>query len=357
MHNNLRTEEDMEFSAKEIAQVINGEVEGNPDVKVNNFSKIEEGKAGTLTFLANPKYTSYIYDTQASIVLVTRDFVPEKPIAATLIRVDNPYTSLATLLSMVEGKDKQNGIASTAYVAETATVADNAFVGHNAYIGENTKIGNGAKIYPLAYIGDDVTIGENTIIYANATIYTNTVIGNNCIVHSGAVIGSDGFGFAPEGETYKKIPQVGNVVIEDEVEIGANTAIDRSVMGSTIIAKGVKIDNLVQIAHNVEIGENTIIISQVGIAGSTKIGKHCVFAGQVGVSGHLKIGDNVTFGPQAGVIANTKDNETLLGSPPINPKQYFRSYAVFQKLPDIYISLGKMEKEIERLKQELERFK
>ena len=347
----------MEFSAKDIAQVINGTIEGNPDVKVNNFSKIEEGKPDTLTFLANPKYTSYIYETQASIILVTNDFVPEKPIKATLIRVENPYTSLAILLDMVEGKDQHKGTASTAYIAKTATIASDAFVGHNAYIGEDSKIGSGSKIFPLTYIGDNVSIGENTIIYANVTIYGNSVIGNNCIIHSGAVIGSDGFGFAPEGETYKKIPQVGNVVIEDDVEIGANSAIDRSVMGSTIIAKGVKIDNLVQIAHNVEVGENTIIISQVGIAGSTKIGKHCVFAGQVGVSGHLKIGDNVTFGPQAGVIANTKDNETLLGSPPINPKQYFKSYAVFQKLPDVYISVGKMEREIEKLKQEIENLK
>lgn len=345
----------MEFSAQEIAHMLNGTVEGDPNIKVCNFSKIEEGKKGTLTFLANPKYTHYIYETRASIVLVSRDFTPEHPIKATIIRVDNPYTSLATLLKLVDQQKGQiSGINSTAHIANSADIANDAYIGYNAYIGENVRIGKGVQIFPFVFVGDNTQIGDNTIIYSNVSIYNGCVIGANCIVHSGAVIGSDGFGFAPEGETYKKIPQVGNVIIEDDVEIGSNSTVDRAVMGSTIIHKGVKIDNLVQIAHNVEIGENTVIAGLVGIAGSTKVGKHCIFAGQVGISGHLKIGDNVTFGPQAGVIANTKDNETLIGSPPMGHKQFFRSSAIFQKLPTIYSTLYQMEKEMEKLKQEVE---
>ncbi|MDD6209245.1 MAG: UDP-3-O-(3-hydroxymyristoyl)glucosamine N-acyltransferase [Bacteroidales bacterium] len=348
----------MEFSAQEIAHVLGGTVEGNPDIKVNNFSKIEDGKIGTLTFLANPRYTHYIYETKASIVLVNRDFVPEQPIQATLIRVDNPYTSLALLLNMVEAhKNKRSGISKETHIGNNATIAEDAYVGYNAYIGDNVKIGNGSQIFPLAYVGDNVTIGDNTIIYPNVTIYSNSIIGSRCIIHSGAVIGSDGFGFAPDGEVYKKIPQVGNVIIEDDVEIGSNSTIDRAVMESTIIRKGVKIDNLVQIAHNVEIGENTVIAGLVGIAGSTKVGKHCIFAGQVGISGHLNIGNNVTFGPQSGIIANTKDDQILIGTPPMGQKQYFRSMAVFQKLPSVYTTLHQMEKEVERMKQEIENLK
>ena len=278
----------MEFSAQQIAAFLNGTVEGDPDVKVSNFSKIEEGKIGTLTFLANPKYEHYIYNTKASIVLVNNDFTPSGIVPATLIRVDNAYASLAMLLNMVEqSKKKENGIDSTAFIAKSASVDENAYIGAFAYIGNNAKVGKNCRIYPYAYIGDNVIIGDNTVLYPHVTIYEGCVVGCNCILHAGSVVGSDGFGFAPEGETYKKIPQLGNVVIEDDVEIGANTTIDRAVMDSTILRRGVKLDNLVQIAHNVEVGENTVMAAQVGIAGSVKIGKHCMFGGQVGLAGHI----------------------------------------------------------------------
>ena len=256
----------MEFSAQQIASVLGGTVEGDPEVKVNNFSKIEEGKPGTLTFLANPKYEHFIYKTEASIVLVNNDFTPAEPVKATLVKVANAYASLAILLNMVEQANaKKAGIDATAFIAGSATVGEGCYVGNFAYIGEDVKIGKNSRIYPHAYIGDHVTIGDNCTIYPHATIYNGCVIGNNCILHAGSVIGSDGFGFAPEGDNYKKIPQLGNVVLEDDVEIGANTTIDRAVMDSTIIRRGVKLDNLVQIAHNVEVGENTVMAAQVGL--------------------------------------------------------------------------------------------
>ncbi len=344
----------MEFSAQQIAAFLNGTVEGDPDVKVSNFSKIEEGKIGTLTFLANPKYEHYIYNTKASIVLVNNDFTPSGIVPATLIRVDNAYASLAMLLNMVEqSKKKENGIDSTAFIAKSASVDENAYIGAFAYIGNNAKVGKNCRIYPYAYIGDNVIIGDNTVLYPHVTIYEGCVVGCNCILHAGSVVGSDGFGFAPEGETYKKIPQLGNVVIEDDVEIGANTTIDRAVMDSTILRRGVKLDNLVQIAHNVEVGENTVMAAQVGIAGSVKIGKHCMFGGQVGLAGHIKIADHVNFGAQSGVISDIKEATTVLGAPAIPAKNFMRSSAIFGRLPEMYRTIGQLQREIEELKKEL----
>lgn len=344
----------MEFSAQQIASVLGGTVEGNPEVKVNNFSKIEEGKPGTLTFLANPKYEHYIYNTEASIVLVNNDFVPAEPIKATLVKVANAYASLAILLNMVEkAKEKKAGIDSTAFIASSAILGEDCYVGNFAYIGTNAKLGKNCRIYPYAYIGDNVTIGDNTILYPHVTIYNGCIVGNNCILHAGSVIGSDGFGFAPEGDNYKKIPQLGNVIIEDDVEVGANTTIDRAVMDSTIIHRGVKLDNLVQIAHNVEVGENTVMAAQVGIAGSVKIGSHCMLGGQVGLSGHIHVADHVVFGAQCGVISDVKKPTTLLGAPAINAKAFMRSSAIFNRLPDMYRAMGQMQHEIEQLKKEI----
>ena len=343
----------MEFSALQIASFLNGTVEGNPDVKVCNFSKIEEGKPGTLTFLANAKYEHYIYHTNASIVLVNNDFVPTEPVPTTMIRVENAYAALAILLNVVEQQQqkKEVGIDSTAFIAKSATLGEGCYVGNFAYVGENTHIGKNCRIYPQAYIGDNVTVGDSSIIYPHVTIYEGCIIGNNCILHAGSVIGADGFGFAPEGETYKKIPQLGNVIIEDDVEIGANTTIDRAVMESTIIHKGVKLDNLVQIAHNVEVGENTVMAAQVGIAGSTKVGKHCMFGGQVGLAGHIKIADHVNFGAQSGVISDIKEPTTVLGAPAIHAKSFMRSSAIFNRLPDMYRTIGQLQREIEELKE------
>ena len=320
---------------------------------MKSFSKIEEGKPGTLTFLANPKYEHYIYSTKASIVLVNNDFTPTEQIPATLIRVENAYAALAILLNMVEQhkQKQQTGIDSSAFIAPSASVGENCYIGHFAYVGKNTTIGKNCRIYPQAYIGDDVTIGDNCIIYPHVTIYDGCVIGNNNILHAGSVIGSDGFGFAPEGDLYKKIPQLGNVVLEDDVEIGANTTIDRAVMDSTIIHKGVKLDNLVQIAHNVEVGENTVMAAQVGVAGSTKIGKHCMFGGQVGLAGHIKITDHVNFGAQSGVISDIKEPTTVLGAPAIQAKAFMRSSAIFNRLPDMYRTMGQLQREIAELKK------
>lgn len=344
----------MEFTAQQIAAFLNGVIEGDASVKVSNFSKIEEGKPGTLTFLANPKYESFIYETQASVVLVNNDFVPSQPLTTTLIKVPNAYAALAMLMSMVEqAKPKKTGIDSTAFIASTAQLGENPYVGNFAYIGENVKIGHNVKIYPQVYIGDNVNIGDNVTLYPHACIYDGCNLGSNLIIHAGAVIGADGFGFAPEGDGYKKIPQIGNVIIEDDVEIGANTTIDRAVMDSTIIRKGVKLDNLIQIAHNVEVGENTVMAAQVGVAGSVKIGKHCMFGGQVGLAGHLKIGDNVNLGAQSGVISSVEGNTTVLGSPSMPAKSYMRSSAIFSKLPEMYRTMGQLQREIEQLKEEL----
>ncbi len=345
----------MVFNAKQIADILGGIIEGDSDVKVNNFSKIEEGKPGTLTFLANLKYASHIYETKASIALVNNDFVPEKPlpVSLTLIRVPNAYSALAILLNLVDQtKNKKRGIEPMSFISSSAQVdLETVYVGAFAYIGENVKLGKNVSIYSQAFIGDDVEIGDNTVIYSGVKIYENCKVGTNCIIHAGAVIGSDGFGFATEGDKYKKIPQLGNVVIEDDVEIGANTTIDRAVMDSTIIRSGVKLDNLIQIAHNVEVGENTGMAAQVGISGSTKIGRNCMIGGQVGLGGHIKIGDRVNIGAQSGIISNIEDGKSLIGSPAIEVKNFFRSSIIFPKLPDMYRTLNQLQKEIESLKK------
>ena len=347
----------MEFSAKEIASILQGKIEGNAQVKVNNFSKIEEGKPGTLTFLANLKYTQYIYHTQASIALVNNDFVSEKelPSTLTLIRVPNAYVALASLMDLVEkGKNRKKGIESPAHISPSAKILpETVYIGAFAYIGDNAVLGKNVKIYPHTYIGDNVTIDDDTIIYSGAKIYADCQIGKRCIIHAGAVVGADGFGFAKEGDTYKKISQLGNVQIEDDVEIGANTTIDRAVMDSTIIRRGVKLDNLIQVAHNVEIGENTVIAAQTGISGSTKVGKNCVLAGQVGLGGHITIGDNTSIGAQSGTISNIEGGRNIMGYPAIDVKNFFRSSIIFSKLPELYRDYNQLQKEVETLKKKL----
>lgn len=342
----------MEFTAKQIAEFIGGKVEGNPDATVNTFAKIEEGKAGAISFLSNPKYTQYIYNTESSIVLINEDVELEMPVKTTLIRVKNAYECVARLLQMYEAaKPKKKGIDTLAFISPTATIGDDVYIGAFAYIGDNAVIGNGTMIYPNSVVGDGVKIGNNSIIYPNVTIYQGCHIGNYVTIHSGTVIGADGFGFAPNTEGYDKIPQIGIVTIEDNVEIGANTCIDRSTMGSTIIRKGVKLDNLIQVAHNVEIGENTVMSAQVGIAGSTKVGAWCMFGGQVGLAGHIHIGDKTFLGAQSGVPGNIKGNETLIGTPPMEPKAYFKSQAIFRKLPELYKQINELQKQVEELKK------
>jgi UDP-3-O-[3-hydroxymyristoyl] glucosamine N-acyltransferase len=344
----------LSFSAKQIAEVLHGEIIGDPTVQVNDFSKIEEGKSGTLTFLSNPKYEHFIYETQASVVLVNNDFTPSKPVNATLIKVFNAYASLAILLNMVNSaKPQKTGIEEPSFVSPTAQTGNNIYIGAFAYIGQGANIGDNVKIYPQAYIGDNVEIGEGTTIYPGVKIYEGCKIGKNCIIHAGAVIGADGFGFAPENGEFKKIPQLGIVLIEDDVEIGANTTIDRAVMNETRIGKGVKLDNLIQIAHNVQIGENTVMASQVGISGSTKVGKSCMLGGQVGLGGHITIGDNTNIGAQSGIISNIESGVNIIGSPAIPVKNFFRSSAVFAKLPDIYRQINQLQKEIDQMKANL----
>lgn len=344
----------MEFTAQQLADFLKGEVVGDPAVKVNNFAKIEEGKEGTLTFLSNLKYEHFIYQTDASIVLVNKDFKPTAPVKATMIKVENAYACLAILLNLVEkSKVKKTGIDSSAFIAATAVVGEDCYIGNMAYIGEGAVIGRNCQIYPHAYIGDKVTIGDHSIIYPHVTVYEDCKIGQGCIIHAGAVIGADGFGFAPDGENYNKIPQLGNVILEDNVEIGANTTIDRAVMGSTIIHKGVKLDNLIQIGHNVEVGENTVMAAQVGIAGSVKVGKHAMFGGQAGLSGHISVGDKAQIGAQSGIISDIKEGAVVLGAPAFDAKSFFRSSAVFTKLPDMYKTIGQLQREIEELKKEI----
>lgn len=344
------------FTAQQIAAVLNGTIEGDPMVKVSGFSKIEEGKPGSLTFLANPKYTPYIYNTKASIVLVNSDFVADQPIEATLIRCFNAYAALAILLDLVEkSKPVKTGIEPMSFIADSVEKGENIYVGAFSYIADNAKVADNVKIYPQSYIGEGVTIGENTIIYAGVKIYPGSQIGKNCIIHSGAVIGSDGFGFAPENGSYKKIPQMGIVIIEDDVEIGANTTIDRAVMDATIVRRGVKLDNLIQIAHNVEVGEDTVMAAQVGVSGSTKIGKHCMFGGQVGLGGHITVGDNANIGAQSGIISNVEPDAKILGAPAIPVRDFFRSSVIFSKLPDMYRQLDRLQKELDQLKANKEK--
>lgn len=343
----------MEFTAEMIAGFLGGEIVGDPAAKVSTIAKIEEGSEGALAFLSNPKYEQYIYDTKASIVIVNKTFKAQKEISATLIKVDDAYASFAKLLDLyMSNKPRKSGIAPQAFVSASATVGENAYIGEFAVIGEDVKIGKNAQIYPQVYVGDNVTIGDDVILYPGVKIYEGCVIGNQVIIHGGAIIGADGFGFAPqENGEYKKIPQIGNVVIEDWVEIGANACVDRATMGSTIIKRGVKLDDLVMIAHNVQIGENTVFASQVGIAGSTKVGKNCMFGGQVGVAGHITIADKVLIASQSGIAHSVKkEGETLMGSPAYHSSSYQRAAIAFKSLPDMRVALSRLEKEVERLK-------
>lgn len=344
----------MEFTAEQIANVIGGRVEGNKDAKVHTFAKIEEGTEGAISFLSNPKYTHYLYNTKSSIVIVNEDLELEKDVDATLIRVKNAYESIAKLLQIYEAsKPKKTGVAPQAYIAPSAKLGNNCYVGPFAYVGEGAEIGDGCQIYPHTVIGDNVKVGTNCIFYPNTTIYQGCKIGNYVTIHAGSVIGADGFGFAPGADGYDKIPQIGIVVIEDNVEIGANTCVDRSTMGATVIHKGVKLDNLVQVAHNVEIGENTVMSAQVGIAGSTKVGSWCMFGGQVGLAGHITIGDKTFLGAQSGVPGSLKGGEELIGTPPMNPRAYFKSQAIFRRLPDMYKDLNDAKKKIEELNEKI----
>lgn len=342
----------MEFTAKQIADFIGGKVEGDDNATVHSFAKIEEGTKGAISFLSNPKYTQYIYDTESSIVLVNDDVVLEHPVKSTLIRVANAYESVAKLLQLYAASMPQKkGIDTLAHISSKATIGKDVYIGAFACIGDNTVIGDGTKIYPHTVIGDNVKMGNNCLLYPNITVYEGCKLGNNVTIHAGSVIGADGFGFAPNAEGYDKIPQIGIVTIEDNVEIGANTCIDRSTMGSTIIRRGVKLDNLIQVAHNVEIGENTVMSAQTGIAGSTKIGAWCMFGGQVGVVGHLHVGDKTFLGAQTGVIGNVKGHESRMGTPSMDPKPFFRSEALFRKLPELYKQINELQKQIDELKK------
>ena len=325
----------MEFTAQQIADFIGGRVEGDAQAKVHTFSKIEEGKEGAITFLSNPKYTHYIYDTKASIVLINEDVELEGPVSTTLIRVANAYECVAKLMQMYDASlPKKTGVDSLAFISKSAEI------GKDVYIG------------PFCYVGDGVKIGDGSMIYPHVTIYDGCKIGKNVTIHAGAVIGADGFGFAPNQEGYDKIPQMGIVVIEDNVEIGANTCVDRSTMGQTIIHQGVKLDNLIQVAHNCEIGENTVMSAQVGMAGSTKIGAWCMVGGQAGFAGHIQVADKTMVGAQCGVISNTKGNgENLIGSPAMDPKDFFKAKALYRRLPDMYKEISALRKEIEELKK------
>ena len=344
----------MEFSAKQIAEFIQGTIVGDENATVHTFAKIEEGIPGAISFLSNPKYTPYIYETQSSIVLVNNDFVPAKEVKATLIKVNNAYESLAKLLNLYEmSKPKKTGIDPLAYIAPTAKIGENVYIAPFACVGDNAEIGDNTSLHPHATVGSGAKVGHDCILYPNVTVYHDCRVGNHCILHAGSVVGADGFGFAPSPEGYEKIPQIGIVVLEDNVEIGANTCIDRATMGATIIRKGVKLDNLIQIAHNVEVGSHTVMASQVGIAGSTKIGEWCMFGGQVGVAGHIKVGNKVNMGAQSGVHSSIKDGEALIGTPPMPLKGYFKSSAVFRKLPEMYLELNSLKKEIEELKKQL----
>src|SRR5574344_60493 len=342
----------MEFTAKQIADFIGGKVEGNEQATVHTCAKIEEVTEGAISFLSNPKYTHFIYDTKSTIVLINEDVELEKPVSTTLIRVKNAYECVAKLLQMYEAsKPKKQGIDSLAFISPSAKVGENVYIGAFAYIGDGAVVGDGCQIYPHATIGDGVQLSSNCLIYPNVTIYQGCRLGNNVTIHAGSVIGADGFGFAPNTEGYDKIPQIGIVIIEDNVEIGANTCVDRSTMGATILHKGVKLDNLIQIAHNCEIGENTVMSAQVGLAGSTKVGQWCMFGGQVGLAGHITIGDKVFLGAQSGVPGNIKSNNTLIGTPPMEPKAYFKSQAIFRRLPEMYKQINELQKEIEELKK------
>ncbi len=344
----------MKFTAKQLAQLLDGEIVGNENVEVSEVAKIEEGRTGSLSFLANRQYEKHIYQTQSSIVLVNKDFNPTKPISATLIKVENAYKSFAQLLEICAKEMEKHpvGIEYPSFIHSNVKINKNTYIGAFSYISSGSVIGSNVKIYPNVYIGENVSIGDNTILYSGVRIYKNCVIGKHCIIHSNTVIGADGFGFASSDHSNKKIPQIGNVVIEDFVEIGANSTIDRATIGSTIIKKYVKLDNLIQVAHNVEIGEYTVIASQTGISGSTKIGKNCMIGGQVGIAGHLSIADDVKIAAQSGISSNiTTKGEVIQGSPAFNIKKYQKSYVHFKHLPEIFHQIEQLSKEIEMLKK------
>ena len=338
----------MKFTAAQIAGILEGEVVGNPEAEVFKLSKIEEGTEGSLTFLANPKYTNYIYSTKATVTIVNSTFEPEQEITTTLIKVEDAYKSFSKLLEYYnQVKLMKSGIEQPSVISEGVTYGSDLYLGSFCYIGKNVTIGNNVKIYPNSFIGDNVTIGDDCVFFAGVRIYSETVIGNRCTIHSGTIIGSDGFGFAPQEDgTYAKVPQIGNVIIEDDVEIGACTTVDRATLGSTIIRKGVKLDNHIQVAHNVEIGENTVIAAQTGIAGTTKIGKNCLIGGQVGFAGHLVIGDGVKIQAQSGIGKNLEAGEVVLGSPAFNYGDFAKSFVHFRNLPKIVTDIEELKNKI-----------
>lgn len=338
----------MKFTAEQIAGILEGDIVGDPNVEVDKLAKIEEGKEGAITFLANPKYTSYIYSTEASITIVSDEFVAEEKLSTTLIKVKDPYKAFSKLLEYYnQVKLNKVGIEDQSYISSTATYGENLYLGAFAYLGENVKIGNNVKIFPNAFIGDNVEIGNDVLIFPGAKIYSETIIGNNCVIHGGAVVGADGFGFSPNQEgVYSKVPQIGNVIIEDNVDVGAGTTIDRATLGSTIIRKGVKLDNQIQIAHNVEVGEHTAIAAQTGIAGSSKIGKNCLIGGQVGIAGHIQIGNRVKIQAQSGIGRNIKDGEVIQGSPAFGYNDWNKAYVHFKNLPKIEDRLTQLEKKL-----------
>lgn len=338
----------MKFTAEQIAGILEGDIVGDPNVEVDKLAKIEEGTEGAITFLANPKYTSYIYSTKASITIVSDSFKPEEELTTTLIKVVDPYKAFSKLLEYYnQVKLNKSGIENPSYISETASYGDNLYLGAFSYLGENVKLGDDVKIYPNAFIGDNVVIGNNVMIFPGAKIYSETVIGNNCVIHGGAIVGADGFGFSPDDKgVYSKVPQIGNVIIEDHVDVGAGTTIDRATLGSTIIRKGVKLDNQIQIAHNVEVGEHTAIAAQTGIAGSSKIGKNCLIGGQVGIAGHIQIGNRVKIQAQSGIGRNIKDDEVIQGSPAFGYNDWNKAYVHFRNLPKIEDRLTQLEKKL-----------
>lgn len=338
----------MNFTAQQIAEILEGDIVGNPDVEVSKLSKIEEGEKGSLTFLSNSKYNPYLYTTKASITIVDKSFVAEKKIATTLIKVDDAYAAFSKLLEFYnEVKNNKSGREEPHYISQSARIGKNEYIGAFAYLGNDVVIGDNVKIYPNSFIGDNVIIGDNCTIFAGAKICSETQIGANCVINTGAIIGSEGFGFAPnKAGTYNKIPQTGNVIIEDNVEIGAATTIDRATLGATIIRKGVKLDNQIQIGHNVEIGENTVIAAQTGISGSAKIGRNCMIGGQVGFAGHITVGDNVKIGAQSGVTKSVKENQVINGTPAFGISDFNKSYVYFKNLPKMASTLNKIERDL-----------
>ncbi|MAO37403.1 MAG: UDP-3-O-(3-hydroxymyristoyl)glucosamine N-acyltransferase [Zunongwangia sp.] len=340
----------MKFKASQIAEILEGTIVGNPDAEVSELAKIEEGKDGSLTFLSNPKYTSYIYSTKASITIVNDSFEADQTVSTTLIKVKDAYKAFSTLLEYYnQVKLRKSGIEQPSYISATAKYGEDVYLGAFTYLGENVKIGKNVKIYPYAYVGDNTVIGDNSTLFAGVKVYSETVIGKNVTLHGGAIVGADGFGFSPnEKGEYTKVPQIGNVIIEDDVDVGAGTTIDRATLGSTIIRKGVKLDNHIQIAHNVEIGENTVIAAQTGVAGSTKIGKNCIIGGQVGIVGHITIGDRVKIQAQSGIGRNVKDDEVLQGSPAIGYSDYNKSFIHFKNLPKTVDLLHQLDKKVNK---------